>query len=92
MDVKQVVVKVLQEYLLIQEIPGKVEENSVIYGESGLLDSMGIVNLIVDLESYFNDLEIELDLTSEKALSLTNSPFNTVNTLTEFIEKQILCE
>lgn len=89
MEVKKIIINVLAEYLQTQELAGKSEEGSIIYGEGGLLDSMGVVNLIVDLESYFSEQGIELDLTSEKALSVRNSPFRTVKALEEFITSQI---
>ncbi len=89
MDVNKIVIEVLSEYLETQEMDYQIGSDTVIYGENGILDSMGIVNLIVDLEARFSEDGIELNLTSEKALSLRNSPFRSVSSIAEFIRSQI---
>jgi hypothetical protein len=50
---------------------------------------MGLVNVIIDIESRFLDEDIEVSLTSESAMSRRNSPFRTVETLADFIMEQI---
>ena len=50
---------------------------------------MGLVNVIIDIESRFLDEGYEISLTSEKAMSRRNSPFRTISTLAEFIEEQV---
>ena len=89
MDVNKIVIEVLNEYLETQEMDYQIGSDTVIYGEKGILDSMGIVNLIVDLEARFSERGVELNLTSEKALSLRYSPFRSVSSITEFIRSQI---
>ena len=89
MDIEKIIIEVLAEYLRTQEIDHQIESETMIFGENGILDSMGIVNLIVDLEAYFSDKGVDLDLTSEKALSLRNSPFRSVATIAEFIKSQL---
>ena len=89
MDIEKIIIEVLAEYLRTQELDHQIDKKTMIFGEEGILDSMGIVNLIVDLEGYFSDKGVELDLTSEKALSLRNSPFRSVATISEFIKSQL---
>lgn len=61
-------------------------ENTVLYGQKSKLDSLGLVNLIVEVEQRLEDeLGISVDLTDEKALSQKNSPFISVKSLTEYI-------
>jgi acyl carrier protein len=89
MDIDQIIIEVLLEYLRTQGMDHQVNTETMIFGENGILDSMGIVNLIVDLEACFSDKGVELDLTSEKALSLRNSPYRSVSTISEFIRSQL---
>lgn len=62
----------------------KVDE--IIYGNEGKLDSLGLVNLIVSIESAIDDqLDKQIVIANEKAMSMRNSPFRNVATLSEFI-------
>jgi len=62
--------------------------DTVLFGESGKLDSLGLVNLIVGTEQRLEELfEVSLTLADEKAISQKNSPFRTVGTLAEYISK-----
>lgn len=57
-----------------------------IYGSSGSLDSLALVSFITDLEQTLSDeLGLNVVLADEKAMSLRNSPFKDVTTLTQYI-------
>lgn len=59
-------------------------ENTQIYGAN--LDSLALVSLIADLEDMLNnELNINIILADEKTMSLKNSPFRNVATLTDYI-------
>lgn len=61
-------------------------ESTVIFGRDSILDSLGLVNLIVSLEELVNDeLNVEITLADERAMSQESSPFRTVSTLAEYI-------
>lgn len=61
-------------------------ESTVIFGRNSILDSLGLVNLIVSLEESINDeLNVEITLADERAMSQESSPFRTVSTLAEYI-------
>lgn len=61
-----------------------------LYGEKGVLDSLGLVTLIVAVEQAIEEeLGVTITLTDEKALSQRNSPFRTIGTLVEYIEEQL---
>lgn len=63
-------------------------ENSVLYGREGKLDSLGLVNLIVAIEqNVVDELRVTISLSDEKALSQKNSPFRTIASLTDYIQK-----
>jgi len=81
--------KIVNDYFESQDMDIIAEENTVLFGSESVLDSMGLVNVIVDIESRFLDENYEISLTSEKAMSRRNSPFRTISTLADFIEEQI---
>lgn len=67
----------------------KTEDTQFIGGDS-VLDSMGLINLIVSLEQLIKDeFNIEVTLADERAMIAGISPFRTVSTTAEFIEKMI---
>lgn len=88
-EIKKIIIKTINEYFEIQSINITAHNKTVLLGENSVLDSMGLVNVIVDIEAIFFDDGIEITLTSEKAMSRRNSPFRTIETLAEFIKEQI---
>ena len=84
-DITEVVMAILSGYGF-----DAIPESSLI-GEDALFDSMDLVGFIADVESTFSEIGYPLTLTSEKAMSLSNSPFKTVQTIIDFIETK-LCE
>lgn len=66
------------------------KSDSPLYGEDGPLDSMGLVNLIADIEeAVAEQFESSITLADEKAMSARNSPFRTVESLTEAVCERI---
>jgi len=64
--------------------------DAVLVGESGSLDSFGLVNLIVAVEQRVNDeLGVTLTLADERAMSRSRSPFRTVATLRDYIAARL---
>ena len=88
-EIKRRIIGTITDYFETQDIDKNVNENTVLFGENSALDSMGLVNVIVDIEANFLDENHEISLTSEKAMSRRNSPFRTIETLAEFINEQI---
>ena len=63
-----------------------LDENVRLIGTSSVFDSMELVQFIVEVENLLDEeFEIEIELTSEKAMSRRNSPFISINTLSKFI-------
>lgn len=59
-----------------------------LYGSNGLLDSLNLVNMISEIEVTISDeLDANIVLTDEKAMSQNISPFRTVRSLAAYIEK-----
>lgn len=60
--------------------------DTVLLGEGGAVDSLGLVRLVMTVERQVeDDFGVPLSLTDEKAMSQRNSPFRTVGTLTDYI-------
>lgn len=64
---------------------GGVSRETLLFGESGLLDSVGLVSLIVAVEQEIeNDLGISIVLADERAMSQKNSPFRSIGALADY--------
>ncbi len=91
-QIESAVLSAIEE--LNQDLPkGAVLEpapDTVLFGRGSRLDSLGLVNLIVAVESSLADqLGIEITLADEKAMSQASSPFRTVKTLVDYIARRL---
>lgn len=87
---KQGLIELLRQFIEENEIefPSEliIDERTRLIGTSSIFDSMELVQFIVEVESFLEDnFEIEVDLTSEKAMSRRNSPFISISTLIDFV-------
>lgn len=65
---------------------GELGEATPLIGRRALLDSLGLVTLIVDLEQKIEvTFDVALTLANERAMSQKNSPFLTVGSLADYI-------
>ncbi len=63
-----------------------VEEGTRLYGPEGLLDSLRLVSLVLDLEQEINDrLDTAITIADSRAMSQQRSPFRTVGSLADYI-------
>ncbi len=67
-----------------EQIP--VSDQTELYGSAGHLDSMGLVAFLIDIEESFLDQGIEISLSDERAMSQSQSPFRSVQTLIDYID------
>ncbi|MGI9192854.1 MAG: hypothetical protein ACR2IL_12100 [Chitinophagaceae bacterium] len=91
MNVSQIIPLVLESlnaYATEQSLDIQANENTPLFGADSVLDSMGLVHVIVDIEARLRDAGSPVSLISEQAMSQRNSPFRTVTTLSEFIVAQ----
>jgi acyl carrier protein len=59
---------------------------TVLLGTDGVLDSLGLVHLLVTVEQRIAaDFDMPITIASEKAFSLRSSPFATVRSLTSYV-------
>ena len=66
-----------------------VSADTELYGTNGQLDSMGLVGFLIDIEESFMDLDIQISLSDELAMSQSRSPFRNVESLTDYINTLI---
>jgi acyl carrier protein len=90
LEIEKIVTNVLSEYCTNNNIQNvDITQNTPLIGSNRILDSLGLVHLIVDIETSFLDEDIELSLTSESAMSSRISPFRSIGSLCNFIAKQL---
>jgi len=64
---------------------------TVLFWKGGVLDSLELVKLISDLEeNVFQKFGKQITLADEKAMSLRASPFKTVKTLVDYINRLLI--
>lgn len=66
----------------------KLNVDTQIFGDRGLLDSLGLVTLTSIVESRVSkEFNQEIVIVTEKAMSRKSSPFRSIQSLADFIEK-----
>jgi acyl carrier protein len=62
--------------------------DTVLFGQGGKLDSLGLVNLVVALEQKIGDqFGKTISITDERAMSERNSPFRSITSLAEYVAR-----
>lgn len=87
--IQDVVMSTIKDYCESHTIEATIDEYTPLIGSSKIMDSMGLVSVIVDIETAFLDEDIEVSLTSETAMSGRISPFRSVGSLCSFIARQL---
>jgi acyl carrier protein len=84
----QIVIASLREVLeqADETVPPDMSEETVIVGNNAVLDSLGVVSLVVEIEGRLEmEHEIAVTLASDRAMSQRSSPFRTVGVLADYI-------
>ena len=67
-------------------VPDALGEETVLVGNDPVLDSIGVVQLIVEVEQRVEaNHNISLTLANDKAMSARNSPFRTIGVLADHV-------
>lgn len=70
--------------------PAAMNRDTAMFGAQGLLDSMGIVMLIVDIEQAVQASSGKtVSLADDRAMSQRSSPYRSVGSLTDYIASQL---
>jgi acyl carrier protein len=88
----EIVVASLQEVFVQSGLPAveSVTEDTVLVGKDAVLDSLGVVSLIVEVEQRVEAAHnVSVTLANDKAMSQRNSPFRTVAVLTDHLVAMI---
>lgn len=88
--IEKIIIVALEELNegLENESLNDITKETKLYGANGTLDSLALVSLITDLEEKISDeFEKDIILADEKAMSQRTSPFRSVETLTNYIQK-----
>ena len=66
--------------------PESLSEETVLVGNEPVLDSLGVVQLIVEVEQRVEqEHNISVTLANDKAMSARNSPFRTIGVLADHV-------
>jgi D-alanine--poly(phosphoribitol) ligase subunit 2 len=64
-----------------------------LFGQNGILDSLGLVSLVVAVEQAIEDeFGVSVSLADEKAMSQRNSPYRTIGSLAEYAGRVLKAE
>jgi acyl carrier protein len=72
------------------DAPAGVTRDTALFGPTGLLDSVGLVSLVLAVEQEVSErFGVAVALADEKALSQRHSPFRSVGTLVDYAVQEI---
>lgn len=86
--IENIIIESLKEYnQALENIELKTySKQTKLYGEKSVLDSIGLVYLITDIEEKISDkFSKNIVLADEKAMSQKTSPFRDIETLAKYI-------
>lgn len=78
---------VVEDYLASsqEEASKELGEETRLFGRAGLLDSLGLVSVVLDIEQELSEARgIELSLADDRAMSQERSPFRSIGTLADY--------
>jgi acyl carrier protein len=85
-DIFEIIFEAIKESGVINTSEIQIDFHFKLVGHGSELDSMDFIALIVDIEQRISDkYDKSISITAEKAMSQTNSPFRTVDTLSDYI-------
>jgi len=68
-----------------EEILSNLVAESTLFGKDGMLDSIGLVSLVVAVEQEIEDkYSVTISLADERALVQASSPYKTIGSLAEY--------
>jgi acyl carrier protein len=90
-QIDKIVFNTINDYLTMNDIAigSELTKDTALIGSTRILDSMGLVNVMVDIETAFLDADTEISIMSETAMSCRISPFRSIGSLCNFIARQL---
>jgi acyl carrier protein len=86
-----VIVETVEDYRVTMLGGGEpVGGASRLFGPLGLLDSLGLVSVLVEIEQKIADRhEVAVSLMDDRAMSESSSPFRTIDSLADYVMRQL---
>ena len=90
-SVKKIVIDGLNYVLIENDVKNVlVDENTEIFGSKSIIDSLQLINLIVKIEEdVYERTGKDIIVVDDEAIIIGNSPFQTVQSLSEFVYKKV---
>ena len=90
-SVKKIVIDGLNYVLIENDVKNiLVDENTEIFGPKSIIDSLQLINLIVKIEEdVYDQSGKEIIVVDDEAIIIGNSPFQSVQSLAEFVHKKV---
>lgn len=89
-DLEDVVLRVLRDVARPEDMTGPLGPATALFGDDGVLDSVGLVSLVVGVEQAIEEqFGVVLSLADEKALSQRHSPYRTVGSLADYASQAL---
>ena len=85
-DLLELVAETVRSYrITMQDAAEPIGPDTPLFGAAGVLDSIGLVSVVVELEQKVSELAgRDVSLMNDRALSHSRSPFRSVRTLAEY--------
>ena len=86
-DFVALIINVLKDFKEYQDagISQDLRSDTPLFGRSGILDSIGLVSLVVAVEQATEDqFGVTISLADERAMSQTKSPYRTLGSLADY--------
>jgi acyl carrier protein len=94
-DLVSLIALAVQELTAQEEVqaPPNLNSQTSLFGHGGLLDSLGLVTLVVAVEQAIEETYgISVSLADERAMSQRHSPYRTIGSLAEYASRIIHVE
>ena len=89
-EISEILFKIIDEINQQNDIQIIKDESTKLFGNGSDLDSLVLVNLIVDLEATFStEYDLEISLTDDKAMTRVQSPFDSIKSLADYIDELV---
>lgn len=88
-EIYKIIVESVIKNMQNNDMATMVNGQTALIGRNRVVDSLGLVNILVDVETTLLDEGINVSLTSDRAMSSRISPFRSVNSLNNFIISQL---
>lgn len=89
-EINEIIFKIIDDINQQNDILIVKDENTQLFGKNSDLDSLILVNLIIDLEATFSsEYDLEISLTDDKAMMREKSPFDSIKSLSDYIHELV---